>query len=471
MNHADPHASLAARITEAGGAVPLLRGSNLGPYVFPGIPAEYTNWRDEVRAWKDSVALLEQSYHMTELHLEGPGAIAFLKEFAVNKLDTFPVMRAKQLVLAAPDGNLIADAIIFHEEEHFYRIVGAPFASDWLLYNAENTQHEVKATKFDNWSAGVVPRDVYRIQLQGPNAMELMMRVTGGNVPEVRFFGIGEFQIAGKTVRGLRHGMAGTPGFELYGPWDEQTEVRAAIEEAGADLGLRKAGSLAYSTTAQESGWMPMPLPAIYSAPELQEYREWLNGYYLESIGSLGGSLVSEDVADYYVDPIEVGYGNLIDWDREFMGRDALLAKRDNQRRTKVTLEWNDEDVAGIIAASLFTGAREDAEKPARYLALPSPMYATFESDAVRSDGRTVGVSQWNSYSANGGHVISTAVVDLEFAKPGTDLTLLWGEPDTRRATVDDHAMREIRVRVAPSPYFDKVIKSGDNDQVVAAAR
>ena len=114
---------------------------DLGPYQFPGIPPEYTNWRDEVRAWKDGVALLEQSYHMTELHLRGPEVIPFLKDFAVNKLDVFPVGGASSWSLAAPDGNLIADAIIFHEDEDFYRIVGAPFASDWLLFNAERTSH------------------------------------------------------------------------------------------------------------------------------------------------------------------------------------------------------------------------------------------------------------------------------------------------------------------------------------------
>ena len=142
--------SLQSKIERAGGPVPLLRSSALGPYQFPGIPPEFTNWRDEVRAWKDGVALLEQSYHMTELHLRGSGVIAFLKELAVNKLDVFPVGRAKQLVLAAPDGNLIADAIIFHEEENFYRVVGAPFASDWLLFNSESTDHDVSAEKNDN---------------------------------------------------------------------------------------------------------------------------------------------------------------------------------------------------------------------------------------------------------------------------------------------------------------------------------
>lgn len=261
--------SLESLIEKAGGPVPLLRSSNLGPYQFPGIPPEFTNWRDEVRAWKDGVALLEQSYHMTELHLRGPQVIPFLKELAVNKLDVFPVGRGKQLVLAAPDGNLIADAIIFHEEEDFYRIVGAPFASDWLLYNAELSPLSLTAEKNDNWSVRQAPRDVFRIQIQGPHALDLVTEAAGGTLPDVKFFGIGEFRIAGKTVRALRHGMAGTPGFEIYGPWADQQAVRAELERLGEKYDLRKVGALAYSTTAQESGWMPMPLPAIYADPAL----------------------------------------------------------------------------------------------------------------------------------------------------------------------------------------------------------
>lgn len=455
---ATPHAgltSLESLIEGAGGAVPLLRSSGLGPYVFPGIPPEFTNYRDEVRAWKDGVALLEQSYHMTELHVRGPEALTFLGQFAVNKFDPFPVLKAKQIVLAAPDGNLIADAIVFRESDDFFRIVGAPFASDWLLFNSESSSLDITVTKNDNWSVVAAPRDVFRIQIQGPDALALMNDVTDGKLPDIKFFSIGEFEIAGHTVRALRHGMAGTPGFEVYGPWDSQGDVRAALEAAGAKYGLRKVGALAYSTTAQESGWMPMPLPAIYTGEEMKPYREWLNQYYLESIGSLGGSLVSDRIEDHYVDPIEVGYGGLIDWDRDFVGRDALREKAANRKRTKVTLEWNDEDVAKVMADAVFPNGT-----PARYVAMPSPMYATWESDEVLKDGKRVGVSQWSSYSPNANHIISTALIDIEHAVPGTELVLRWGEPDSKRPTVDAHEVRDIRVTVQPAPYYEKVIKT-----------
>lgn len=449
--------SLEALLREAGGAVRLLRGSNLGPYTFPVIPPEFTNWREEQRAWKDTCALLELSYHMTELHLRGPGALAFLSKVAVNKFDPFPVMRGKQLVLAAPDGNMIGDAILFREEEEFFRVVGAPFASDWLQYNAEVAGGDVEVTRDDNFAIRSGTRDVFRIQIQGPNALPLMREVTQGKLPEIKFFDIGEFKIAGRTVRALRHGMAGEPGYEIYGRWSEQDVVRSALENAGAKHGMRKVGALAYSTTAQESGWMPMPLPAIYDGEAMKPYREWLNNYFLETIGSLGGSFVSESIKDYYVDPIEVGYGGLIDFKRDFIGRDALLQKSKSPRRKKVTLVWNNDDVADVMRAGLFSGSAT----PAKYVGLPNPMYATFQYDSIMKGSHNVGVSQWVAYTANAGSLISLSLIDVAHSEPGTEVKVLWGEPDTRRYTVEKHGVREIRAKVAPAPYFNKVIKSG----------
>jgi glycine cleavage system aminomethyltransferase T len=275
-------------------------------------------------------------------------------------------------------------------------------------------------------------------------------------LPEIKFFNIGEFKIAGRTVRALRHGMAGEPGFEIYGRWEEQQVVREALEKAGERHGMRKVGALAYSTSAQESGWMPMPLPPIYHGAAMKPYREWLTTYFLETIGSLGGSFVSEDIRDYYVDPIEVGYRSLIDFNRDFIGRDALLEKSRNPRRSKVTLVWNNDDVAEVVRSSLFGGRGR-----AKYMAFPNPMYATFQYDAITKGSKTVGTSQWLAYSANAGSTISLSLVDVEHSAPGTEVKVLWGEPDSQRRTVEQHEVREIRAKVAPAPYFEKVIKTG----------
>src|SRR4029079_11721872 len=44
--------------------VELARNSQIGPYVYPKVPAEFTNWRDEQIAWREAAALFDQSHHM-----------------------------------------------------------------------------------------------------------------------------------------------------------------------------------------------------------------------------------------------------------------------------------------------------------------------------------------------------------------------------------------------------------------------
>ena len=67
--------SLEDAISAAGGAVELARNSQIGPYVYPAVAAEFTNWRDEQVAWRETCALFDQSHHMTDLYIEGPEAI------------------------------------------------------------------------------------------------------------------------------------------------------------------------------------------------------------------------------------------------------------------------------------------------------------------------------------------------------------------------------------------------------------
>jgi glycine cleavage system aminomethyltransferase T len=316
---------------------------------------------------------------------------------------------------------------------------------------------DVEVVRNVSWSVTQAPRDVFRVQVQGPNALALMHDATDGQLPEISFFGIGQFKIAGVDVRALRHGMAGEPGFEIYGPWDQQQAVRETLERAGERYAMRKIGALAYSTTGTQSGWMPMPLPAIYDGAAMKPYREWLDQYFLESVASLGGSFVSDKISDYYVDPVEVGYGMLADPNRDFIGREAVMERVRNPRRKKVTFVWDQDDTMACLRSGLF----ETAATRAKSIAIPNPMYATFQYDAVMRGGDVAGLSQWCCHTPNANTFLSLGTVDVALAEPGTELTLLWGEPGSKRKTVEAHGLREIRVKVAPAPFFEKIIKSG----------
>ncbi len=62
-------------------------------------------------------------------------------------------------------------------------------------------------------------------------------------------------------------------------------------------------------------------------------------------MASLGGSFYSDDIGDYYLTPYDLGYGPFVKFDHDFVGRAALEKMAGNQKRKKVTLVWNGEDV------------------------------------------------------------------------------------------------------------------------------
>ena len=83
----------------SGGPVKLLRNSQTGPYVYPVVPPEYTNWRDEQHAWQHACVLFNQSYHMTDMYVEGPGALKLFSDLGVNSFKTFDINKGKQFVV------------------------------------------------------------------------------------------------------------------------------------------------------------------------------------------------------------------------------------------------------------------------------------------------------------------------------------------------------------------------------------
>src|SRR5688500_3206457 len=84
--------------------VDMLRNSQIGAYIYPVVPNEFTNWRDEQRAWRETAVLFDQSHHMAELMIEGPDAQKLLSHLAINSFGNFPVNKAKQFVPCSYSG-------------------------------------------------------------------------------------------------------------------------------------------------------------------------------------------------------------------------------------------------------------------------------------------------------------------------------------------------------------------------------
>ena len=448
--------SLQDVLNAAGNPVDLLRNSKIGAYVYPVVAPEFHNWRSEQYAWRTSAVLFDQSHHMVDIYIKGPDAIKLLSDTAINSFANFPVNRAKQYVPVSYSGHVIGDGILFHLSQNELVFVGRAPSANWIRYHAETGGYNVEIIHDDRSPSRPggkpVKRISYRYQIQGPNAWAVIEKLHGGKLEQLNFFNMAEMNIAGTKVRTLRHGMAGSPGLEIWGPYEDGDRIKDAILAAGAEFGMVPVGSRAYATNTLESGWIPSPLPAVYTGKEMEAYRKWLPAASYEATGAIGGSFVSNNIEDYYVTPYEIGYGPFIKFDHDFIGRSALEKMQGNKHRRKVTLAWNGDDVVAAFASLFKKGDH------AKYMELPLSNYANSSFDAVLGGDKQVGVSMFSGYSYNERSMLSLATVDADIAV-GTEVTLLWGEsPRTGKTTVEPHATQtKIRARVSPVPYAEVV--------------
>ena len=170
-------------------------------------------------------------------------------------------------------------------------------------------------------------------------------------------------------------------------------------------------------------------------------------------MASLGGSFYSNDIADYYLTPYDLGYGPFVKFDHDFIGREAL-----EKMAGKPAAQEGD---AGLERRGCRQGVRLAVQRRARsrkYIDLPLANYATLPYDKVLKGGKTVGVSTYTGYTlqrardgvAGHGRRRSTA-------SRAREVTVVWGEEGggSSKPTVERHAQAEIRATVAPVPISD----------------
>ena len=126
-----------------------LRDVPVGAYLYP-VQSEFSNWRDEQRSWRETVGLLDQSLHMTDLYVEGPDTIA-LSELAVNSFAGYGRDKGKQLVCVNHDGYLIGEMILFGLEDAKVNIVGRPAVANWIQYNIERGGYDMTYERDRRW--------------------------------------------------------------------------------------------------------------------------------------------------------------------------------------------------------------------------------------------------------------------------------------------------------------------------------
>jgi glycine cleavage system aminomethyltransferase T len=230
--------------------------------------------------------------------------------------------------------------------------------------------------------------------------------------------------------------MAGQPGYEFIGNYEDHDFVRDAFLEAGEEFGIARIGALAYAINNLEGGWIPTPTPAIFTDASLRDYREWLPFFSFEGQNGFHGSYYSEAIEDYYLSPYELGYGRSVSFGHDYLGRDALKELRDKVTRAKVTLELDAVQARAAFGDGYFLSHARDRVET--------------------EDGRLVGITYHTGPLDPRDVVLSLALVETAHAEPGTRLQVIRGEhpgPGSSADAAFDSIALDVTVR--PAPYGD----------------
>jgi aminomethyltransferase len=183
-------------------------GARLVPFAGWEMPVQYAGVIEEVRAVRETAGLFDVS-HMGELHVSGPGALAWLNSLGTNDVSRLAVGRAQYSLLCRDDGGILDDILI-------YRLG----ADDYLVVvNASNTERDVDWF-LEHRLPGVEIEDsspvTALLAVQGPAALAALQPLTAAPLAELRRFGCGPAEVAGIECLVSRTGYTGEDGFELF---------------------------------------------------------------------------------------------------------------------------------------------------------------------------------------------------------------------------------------------------------------
>lgn len=166
---------------------------------FESLEADYWHLCTAVQVWDVSVE--------RQISISGPDANRLLQWMTPRKIAGVATDRCVYLPLADENGCLVNDPVgIRLAEDHWWLSIAD---SDVLLWARGLAQGA-------NLSVTVEEKDVWPLAVQGPKAEQLMSRVFGESVRQIRFFRYARLAYAGVEFIVARSGWSKQGGFEIY---------------------------------------------------------------------------------------------------------------------------------------------------------------------------------------------------------------------------------------------------------------
>lgn len=260
------------------------------------MPVQYKGITAEHLAVRSNVGLFDLS-HMGEFEVSGPGALEFLQKVTTNNVAALEVGQIQYTCAPTDDGGIVDDLLVYRLPESYFLVVNAAnINKDFAWFESQLIGD---TTLFDRSD------ELGLLAIQGPNAEKLMAELTDYNLADMKYYTCATAKVAGVDILFSRTGYTGEDGFELYIPPQHAATLWEAVTGKGRAMGLELIG-----LGARDSLRLEMKM-ALY------------------------GNDIDETTS-----PIEAGLGWIVDFDKDFIGKDVILRhKEEKPRRRLVCLE------------------------------------------------------------------------------------------------------------------------------------
>lgn len=268
-------------------------GAKMVDFAGWAMPLQYESIVAEVEAVRKNVALFDVS-HMGEMFVRGPDTVAFLERLLTNSFSALSVGQAMYSVMCNENGGIIDDLIAYKLDEN----------EAMLVVNAANTQKDFEWIKSHSTRFDVRVEDLSDryglIAVQGPKSEALLSSI----VPEIaslKYYHSANFTVLGKKCLISRTGYTGEDGFEICCDWQDTVYIWRGLFELGKDFSLKPAGLGARDICRLEASYL----------------------------------LYGNDM-DETVTPLEAGLSWVVKFEKDFVGKEALLAQKEQGIKRRI---------------------------------------------------------------------------------------------------------------------------------------
>lgn len=385
------------------------------PYVF-------TTPRHETLGARESATLGVYLTSMGRIDVYGPDAVSMLNAVCVNRdFSKLKVGGSRHGLMVDAQGREISSGVITRLEEDRFKT----YCMFGLIGYAMSGQWNVKLDFFDEF--------IY--QVDGPKSLQILEKAFQCDLHDLKFARNKTVNVDGCELLVHRLGMSGALAYEMHGAPEFADMIYEKILEAGKEFDIRRQGLAQYCAYTHTPGGYPNAL-VHYDIPQMSA----------DMPAPLHTGSCVDNPEDYYVNPYMVNWGYLVNFDHEFVGKEALQRLETEETRTAATLVWNLEDVGKVYAAQIADPSLaepEGIEEFADWL----PETRRIHCDKVLADGRQIGMTSGRCIDYYTNTFVSMGFIEKEYAVEGTKVEVVWGMPGTNQM--------KIRATVATFPYYD----------------